>query len=46
MDEDAIKAEIAYLEQLLRKRKGKSGFSDNVAKIEGCLAVLRGQLNG
>jgi hypothetical protein len=41
MTPEEIKAEIAELERLLKKRKGKPGFSENVRDIEACLAVLR-----
>jgi hypothetical protein len=43
--DEEIKEEIAELERLLKKRKGRAGFNDNVKDIETCLAGLRRQLS-
>lgn len=39
-----LKAEIAELERLLQKRRGKPGFGENVAEIEKRLGSLTNEV--
>jgi hypothetical protein len=39
-----LTAEIAELERLLKKRKGKPGLSENVGEIEARLEAARAEL--
>lgn len=41
---DIIKAEIAELQKLAQKRRGKPGFSANVAEIEERIADAQAEL--
>lgn len=42
--QETIRAEITELERLLTKRRGRSGFADNVKAIEEQLATARAEL--